>query len=108
MKATKIEVCGRVQGVFFRVNTREYCEKNEINGTVMNLEDGSVLIVVKCFGDKLRKFVEWIKSSPGMSKAEGVKITKIKINKDYEEFNIIRKDSYLIDKGKALKNLLKG
>jgi len=41
---------GRVQGVFFRANTRRFAEENGVTGWVKNLPDGTVEAVFE--GDK--------------------------------------------------------
>jgi acylphosphatase len=106
--AKKIEVYGRVQGVFFRVNVKEYCDKNGIKGTVRNRDDGSVLIIAQCNKGKLINLKNWLRESPGMSKVEKVDEKEEKSRGIYGDFKIIKEDPYLVDKGKALKNLLKG
>ena len=103
----KVEVYGRVQGVFFRDNVKKYCDKNGIKGEITNRGDGSVLIIAQCSKDKLIKLKNWIRESPGVSKVERVDESDDEGGKVYDDFKIVILGSYLADKGKALKNLLK-
>lgn len=104
MKTLKLEVYGRVQGVFFRANTKDYCDKNGIKGRVMNQDDGSVLVVAQGSSERLKNLVGWLKSSPGASKVDEVKVLEKEAEK-FDDFRIIREDSFLRDKKKALLNL---
>jgi len=42
MKRVRVRILGRVQGVFFRYNTRKIAERLGIKGWVRNCKDGSV------------------------------------------------------------------
>lgn len=61
MKRVRIYVTGRVQGVFFRVYTRDMARQLAICGYVRNLRDGRVEIVAEGTEDSLRKMVTWAK-----------------------------------------------
>jgi len=106
MKTVKIKVTGRVQGVLFRANTRGYCDKVGIKGWVRNEDDGSVLIVASGSQEKLEGLVSWIRESPGASKVEDVRVSKIKEGR-FEGFEVRRDGGFISDKGKAAKNLVK-
>lgn len=106
MRQLKIEVYGRVQGVFLRVNIKEFCDKRGLKGFVTNREDGSVLITAQGDEKKLDELVEWVKQNPGMSRVNEVKVSSVNSRKgeEFEGFNIHRDGSLFLDKGKALKN----
>ncbi|MHA1214731.1 MAG: acylphosphatase [Candidatus Hodarchaeales archaeon] len=62
MKRVKIVVSGRVQGVFFRVYTREFARKFEdITGYVRNLPDGRVEVVAEGSNSSLKELAKWLK-----------------------------------------------
>ena len=42
MKRVRVRILGRVQGVFFRYNTRKIAERPGIKGWVRNCKDGNV------------------------------------------------------------------
>lgn len=61
MKRVRIYVTGRVQGVFFRVYTRDVARQLAICGYVRNLPDGRVEIVAEGTEDSLTKIAAWAK-----------------------------------------------
>lgn len=105
MKTLKIKVYGRVQGVCFRANTKTFCNKRGFGGYVCNKDDGSAEIVVQGSGEDLKKFVDWVKRSPGISNVEKVDVREIKC-KEFDSFEIEKVDGFFMDQGKALKNLI--
>lgn len=105
MKSLRIIIMGRVQGVNFRNNTKRFCDEMGIFGSVMNQEDGSVLIIAQATQEALDALVIWIKTSPGFSKVERVEATAVRINERFYEFNVIRETNIFRDKGKAVRNL---
>jgi len=107
MKQLRIELYGRVQGVGFRNNIKIFADKLEINGFVMNRADGSVLIVAQGNGEQLEKLGNWIESSPGVSKVEDVKIRNEDIEEKFEDFRVIREESFLRDQKHSFRNLSK-
>ncbi|MEM2896062.1 MAG: acylphosphatase [Candidatus Bathyarchaeia archaeon] len=65
MKArAHVYVSGRVQGVFFRSETKERAEAYGIKGWVRNLPDGRVEAVFEGEKEKVDKIVEFCKSGP--------------------------------------------
>ncbi|UCE13951.1 MAG: acylphosphatase [Candidatus Heimdallarchaeota archaeon] len=62
MKRVRIYVTGRVQGVFFRVYTRDFAKNLAIGGYVKNLRDGRVEIVAEGSESSLRTLADWVKN----------------------------------------------
>ena len=62
MKRVRILVTGRVQGVFFRVYTRDYAKDLSVAGFVRNLRDGRVEIVAEGSEDSLKSLAAWAKN----------------------------------------------
>ncbi len=65
MKRYKINVKGKVQGVFYRSSTQAKAKELGLNGWVQNAEDGSVLIEAEGEEQKLQRLVEWCQQGPG-------------------------------------------
>lgn len=61
MKAYKIIVTGKVQGVGFRRNVQELARKIGVAGQVSNLEDGNVEILVRAEDKNIDRFLNSIK-----------------------------------------------
>ena len=76
MKRYRINVKGKVQGVFYRSSTQAKAKELGLSGWVQNQEDGSVLIEAEGEEQKLQKLVEWCQQGPGAAIVNDV---------DYEE-----------------------
>ena len=63
MKRATLFVSGRVQGVGFRYRTTEIAQSFVVSGTVENLDDGRVKIVVEGERDEIQRFVDEIQTS---------------------------------------------
>ena len=57
-------VNGRVQGVFFRSETRDEAKKRGVNGWVRNLPDGRVEAVFEGEEEPVRELVDFCKRGP--------------------------------------------
>jgi acylphosphatase len=64
MRHVRIRVTGTVQGVFFRVSTRDAATRLGIVGSVRNEPDGSVFIDAQGDEKSVAKFVEWCRQGP--------------------------------------------
>lgn len=61
-------VSGRVQGVYYRANTREQARERGVDGWVRNLDDGRVEAVFEGPEDAVEGMVEWChEGSPAAS-----------------------------------------
>ena len=74
MKCVHLIVSGRVQGVFFRNNTRRKAIELGLNGYAKNLPDGNVEIVAEGNDDKINELIEFIKKGPGIARVKGIKV----------------------------------
>lgn len=72
MKLYKIQVFGKVQGVYFRASTRLKAIELLLKGYVENRKDGSVYIEAEGTEDQVKLFLEWCKNGP-----PGADVTKI-------------------------------
>lgn len=65
----KILVKGRVQGVFFRVSTREKAEELNLVGFIKNESNGDVYLEAQ--GDEVDELIDWIKAGgPQMARVD--------------------------------------
>ncbi len=85
-----IFVSGRVQGVFFRMETRDEATKRNVTGWVRNTSGSRVEAVFEGEKEDVKKVIEFCKSGP-----PGARVTKIDVQwKEYtgefESFKIRR------------------
>ncbi len=74
MRRVKIVVHGKVQGVFFRANTRKFASELGLGGYAKNLADGSVEVVAEGPEEKLKELVEFCKTGPERAEVSQVKV----------------------------------
>jgi len=73
MKTTAhVLVTGRVQGVFFRVETRNRARKQNVCGWVRNLSDGRVEALFEGEKEGVEKVVDFCRTGPPMAKVSRV------------------------------------
>jgi len=82
MKCVHLIVSGRVQGVFFRDNTRRKAIELGLKGYAKNLSDGNVEVVAQGEEEKINQLIDFIKKNPGYSKVTNI----TKKHKELENF----------------------
>jgi len=90
MKQVHIFVSGRVQGVFYRANTRKKAKELGIKGWVRNLYDGRVEITAEGKEKDLKKFIEWCKKGPELAFVENIKVEWKDYKGNYKDFSVVR------------------
>lgn len=76
MKNFKINIIGKVQGVWFRANTKKMADKLELHGFIRNEIDESVYIEVSGDDIKIAEFILWLQDGPELAEVESVTIFK--------------------------------
>ena len=89
MKRATLFVSGRVQGVGFRYRTSEIAQSFVVSGTVENLDDGRVKIVVEGEHVEIQRFVDEIQSSVS-GKIKSIDRFDSEHSGDFDGFRIIR------------------
>jgi acylphosphatase len=84
MRQVHIIIKGKVQGVFFRHNTKRKAEELELKGFVKNCDDGSVEIVAEGQEDTLNDLIAWCNHG-----SEGASVVEkdVDFREATEEFN---------------------
>jgi acylphosphatase len=70
--ARRVEVTGRVHGVFFRESCRREADRLGVAGRVTNRADGSVEAVFEGEADAVAAMVEWARHGPVHAQVSGV------------------------------------
>jgi len=83
-----IFVSGRVQGIFFRENTKKKAQKLRITGWVRNLPDGRVEAVLEGEKDKIEELVNWARKGPGFAKVDGLEVMPEECQGEFDNFEI--------------------
>ena len=75
MKRARVVVHGAVQGVFFRVETRDRARTLGIGGWVRNTADGSVEAVFEGDDEPVESMVDWCGRGPRGARVDDVDVT---------------------------------
>jgi acylphosphatase len=79
MVRAHVYVSGRVQGVFFRYETKSLADELGVKGWVRNIPDGRVEAVFEGEEELVRKMIEFCKTGP-----PGAMVTDVKV--EWEEY----------------------
>jgi acylphosphatase len=82
-RSVRIHVIGKVQGVLYRKFTKRYAEKFNLEGTVRNLDDGSIEILASGASDKLDDFIDILYKGSTKSEVENVIVEPLGEQRDF-------------------------
>jgi len=89
IKHYRIQIIGKVQGVWFRKYTKEAAMSYNVKGMVKNEIDGRVYIQAEGEEKDLTSFVQWLHKGSPLSKVKEV-VWEEGIVQHYSEFKISR------------------
>lgn len=90
MKACTIRVSGHVQGVFFRVSTKEVADRLGVRGRVKNDDDGTVFIEAEGTDAAVDQLVEWCRKGPPHAQVRSVEVNIVQ-PKGFRDFSVEKK-----------------
>ena len=65
-------ISGRVQGVFFRDNTKKEALKLGLQGSAVNLSDGTVKVCLRGESEDIDLLERWLHKGPELARVESV------------------------------------
>lgn len=74
MKRAQVVVRGSVQGVFFRVETRDRARSLGLAGWVRNAPDGTVEAAFEGDDERVESMVDWCRRGPAGARVERVEV----------------------------------
>lgn len=83
-----IHVSGRVQGVFFRANTRDVARHLGLTGWVKNCPDGRVEIIAEGDQTGLKKLIAWCHKGPPLAHVTKVDVDWGAATGEYSNFDL--------------------
>jgi len=81
-------ISGRVQGVFFRSQTRREAKKIGITGWIKNLADGRVEAVFEGEEKQIKTMIEWARKGPLFAKVNGIEFEYEEPSEELSDFEI--------------------
>lgn len=88
IKRSHVFISGRVQGVFFRANTRDRARELGLGGWVRNLPDGRVEAVFEGEEDRVREMIEWCHRGPRFASVSRVEVDMEEPSGEFKAFDI--------------------
>ena len=87
-KRVHVVIGGRVQGVFFRVETQRAAEAHKVCGWVKNRPDGRVEAVFEGDADRVGEMIQWCWKGSPRSQVDAVDVTEEAYAGDLTGFRI--------------------
>ncbi len=84
----KVVISGKVQGVYYRLETQKAAQKAKVNGYVKNLANGSVEAVFSGPAGAVEQMVAWWRQGPPASRVDQVTEHTPPAQTDYNGFEI--------------------
>ncbi|MFO7793040.1 MAG: acylphosphatase [Candidatus Saliniplasma sp.] len=81
---------GKVQGVFFRANTKDKAQEFGVNGWVKNLPDGRVEAVFEGDEKKVDELIMWCKNNQPYARVDDVEIEEEDPSGEFSHFFVKR------------------
>ncbi len=79
---------GRVQGVFFRLETQKAARQFGVTGWVRNLSDGNVEAVMEGPAAAVDALLDWCGHGPRLARVDKVDITRASYVGEYDSFEV--------------------
>lgn len=79
---------GKVQGVYFRYNTKKKAEKEGVTGWVKNLRDGRVEAIFEGPKDKVNEVIRWCCEEQPHALVDDVEVKEEEYAKEFDRFRI--------------------
>jgi acylphosphatase len=84
----RMNIQGRVQGVFFRASTRDEAFSLDLKGWVCNLPGGGVEVLAEGDREPLLKLVAWCRHGPPYAEVTHVDISEEPYTGEFDTFHI--------------------
>jgi acylphosphatase len=81
-------ISGRVQGVFFRIETRNMAKRKNVFGWVRNNSDGTVEAIFEGAKKDVEKLVEFCRRGPPGARVTNVKVQWEEYTGEFNDFKI--------------------
>lgn len=87
-KKVHVLISGRVQGVWFRANTKDQADLHGIKGWVKNTVDGKVEAVFQGPIEKVDDLIKWCHQGSPSSHVDHVDVSKFDSDESFDSFTI--------------------
>lgn len=88
MKRAHVFVSGRVQGVFYRAETKNNASRLNLTGWARNLPDGRVEAVIEGKEDNVNALIDWCRKGPSFASVTEIEVKEEPYTGAFEDFRI--------------------
>ena len=88
MKQLHVIIQGQVQGVFFRLRTKQLAQELNLTGWIRNNSDGTVEAIFQGEEQALNEIIKFCKTGPSAANVTNIKKTFEEMKEKYDEFTI--------------------
>lgn len=88
IRRIRLQVSGRVQGVYFRMFTQKKAKQLDIKGFVRNLPDGRVEIIAEADHVSIEKLIQWCQKGPITARVDQVDMIELEMDEAFTAFEI--------------------
>jgi acylphosphatase len=81
-------ITGRVQGVFFRMETLRAAKRIGVSGWVRNLPDGRVEVVLEGPAENVNDMTDWCRKGPPMARVTDLEKVEETPSGEFADFSI--------------------
>ncbi len=81
-------ISGRVQGVFFRMETMRAADRIGVTGWVRNKRDGTVEAIFEGNQSKVEAMLNWCREGPPHARVTEVKADREQYSGEYDRFEV--------------------
>lgn len=92
MLRARVQVEGRVQGVYYRVHARDKATRLGVTGWIRNLVDGSVEAVLEGNEPSVRAMLEWCRRGSPRAVVTNVTVTWEPYTGEFDRFSVRESD----------------
>ena len=85
----RILISGKVQGVFFRTKTQTFAKQLGLKGSVKNLSNGQVEIILQGSEKQLDLFLQTLTNNADTYRIDNYKVTKKDTSESFSDFLIL-------------------
>lgn len=88
MKAVRVRVSGRVQGVYYRVSAQAEGRRLGLQGWVRNTSDGAVMLHLQGAGDVVDAMLDWCRVGPAAARVSRVEVDDVARDETLQGFEV--------------------
>ncbi len=86
----RLLISGRVQGVYYRRQSKDEALRLGLKGWVRNLPDRRVEAVAEGEEEKVEAFIGWCREGPPLAIVRGVEVSRERPTEEFETFRVLR------------------